>query len=79
MEQCLGAYPADNSDFWTPPDFWDADDLAMVIEEHPSVWTDDSREEYLVGGFVVAGAGIGRLLDRGSWFKMEILPLLFNI
>ena len=37
VEQCLGAYPSDGSCFWTPPDFWDADDLAMEIEDHPSV------------------------------------------
>ena len=22
--RCLGAYPSDDSAFWTPPDFWDA-------------------------------------------------------
>ena len=58
VEQCWGAYPADDSGFWTPPDFWDADDLAMGIGEHASVWTDGSREDYPVGGFEVAGAGV---------------------
>ena len=37
VEQCLGAYPSNGSCFWTPPEFWDADDLAMEIEDHPSV------------------------------------------
>ena len=31
VEQCLGAYHADDSGFWTPPVFWDADDLAMGL------------------------------------------------
>ena len=34
LEQVLGAYPVDDSCFWTPPDFWDADDLADEIGEH---------------------------------------------
>ena len=55
-KRCLGAFPSD--DFWTPPDFWDADILAMGIEEHTSVWTDGSREDYPVGGFEAAGADV---------------------
>ena len=58
LEQRLSAYPADNSGLWTPPDFWDADDLAWGSEEHPCVWTDGSREDYPIGVFEVAGAGV---------------------
>ena len=58
LEQVLDAYPADASDFWTPPDFWDADDLALGLDHHPSVWTDGSREDYPTGGFEVADAGV---------------------
>ena len=58
VERCLGAYPSDDSAIWTPPDFWDAGDLAQEIEDRPSVWTDGSREDYPVGGFEVAGAGV---------------------
>ena len=58
LEQVLGAYPVDESGFWTPPDLWDADDLAAEIEEHPCVWTDGSREAYPTGGFEVVGAGV---------------------
>ena len=43
--------------FWTPSDFWDAEDLANEIGERPCVWTDGSREDYPAGGFEVAGAG----------------------
>ena len=39
----LGAYPADSSEFSNFPDFWDADDLALGVEDHPCVWTDKSR------------------------------------
>ena len=35
LEQRLGAYPADDSGFWTPPDLWDAEDLAIEIGSHP--------------------------------------------
>ena len=58
LEQRLGACPADDSEFWTPPDFWDADDLAHGMEDHPCVWSDGSREGYPAGGFEVAGAGV---------------------
>ena len=40
----------------TPPDYWDADDLAMEMEDHPCVWT--GREDYPTGGHEVAGAGV---------------------
>ena len=40
LEQALGACPVDNADFGTPPDFWDAEDLALEIEDHPCVWMD---------------------------------------
>ena len=31
LEQRLCAYPADESGLWTPPDFWDGEDLAIGI------------------------------------------------
>ena len=42
LEQALGAYPVDDAGFWTSPNFWDAEDLAFEMEEHPCVWTDGS-------------------------------------
>ena len=33
-------------------------DLAFGMEDHLSVWTDGSREDYPIGGFEVAGAGV---------------------
>ena len=53
-----GASLVDDSGFWNPRDFWDAEDLAMAIGDHTCVWTDGSREQYLTGGFEVAGAGV---------------------
>ena len=50
LEQVLGAYPADDSGFWTLPDIWDAEDLAMEIGDHPCVRTDDSRKDYATSG-----------------------------
>ena len=59
LELCLGAYPVDFSRSWTPPEYWDADDIALEMSEHPNVWTDGSREAFSsVGGFEVAGAGV---------------------
>ena len=59
LERCLGAYPVDLDAAWTPPDYWDADDIALEMPEHPNVWTDGSREDFSsVGGFEVAGAGV---------------------
>ena len=39
LERRLGAYPVDDSGHWTPPDYWDADDLVG----------DDGCAEYLDG------------------------------
>ena len=39
---CLGAYPVDSSGFWTPPDYWEVDDIALEISDHPK---DGSRED----------------------------------
>ena len=58
LESCLGAYPVDFGAAWTPPDYWDADDIAVEMPEYPNVWTDGSREDFSsIGGFEVAGAG----------------------
>ena len=59
LERCLGAYPVDFAAAWTPPDYWDADDIALEIPEYPNIWTDGSREDFSsIGGFEVAGAGV---------------------
>ena len=59
LERCLGAYPVDLGGAWTPPDYWDAADIALEMPEHPDVWTDGSREDFSsTGGFEVAGAGV---------------------
>ena len=77
LERCLGAYPVDFVDCWTPPDYWDADDIALEKTDHPNVWTHGSREDFSsVGGFEVAGAGIylpaSELAFEGSdWGTVE--------
>ena len=59
LERCLGAYPVDFAGSWTPPEYRDADGIALEMSEHPNVWTDGSREDFSsVGGFEVAGAGV---------------------
>ena len=59
LERCFGAYPVDFAGSWTPPEYWDADDIALEMSEHPSIGTDGSREDFSsVGGFEVAGAGV---------------------
>ena len=37
LESCLGAYPVDFDAAWTPPDYWDADDVALEMPEHPNM------------------------------------------
>ena len=55
----MGAYPVDFSSCWAPPEYWDADDIALEMSDFPSIWTDGSREDFSsVGGFQVAGAGV---------------------
>ena len=55
----MGAYPLELSGSWTPPEYWDAEDLALEMTDHPNIWTDGSREDFSsVGGFEVAGAGV---------------------
>ena len=59
LEQCLGVYPVNFDNCWAPPEYWDADDVALEMTDHPNVWTDGSREDFSsVGGFEVAGAGV---------------------
>ena len=59
LERCLGAYPVDFSSSWTPPDHWDADDIALEMSEYPNIWTDGCREDFSsVGVYEVAGAGV---------------------
>ena len=59
LERCLGAYLVDFAAAWTPPEYWDADDIALEMPEHPNVWTDGSREDFSsIGSFEVAGAGV---------------------
>ena len=33
LERCLGAYPVDCAGSWTPPEYWDADDIALEMTE----------------------------------------------
>ena len=28
----------------TPPEYWDADDIALEMSDHPDIWTYGSRE-----------------------------------
>ena len=57
-ERCLGSYPVDFAN-WSPPEYYDADDIALEMSDHPNIWTDSSREAFSsVGGFEVAGAGV---------------------
>ena len=59
LDKCLGAYPVDFAGSWTPPKYWDADDIALEMPEYPNIWTDGSREDFSsIGGFEVAGAGV---------------------
>ena len=59
LERCLGAYPVDFSSCWTPPEYWDAGDIALEMSDHPNIWTDGSREDFSsLGGFEVTGAGV---------------------
>ena len=61
----------------TPPEYRDADDIALEMPEHPDVWTDGSREVFSsVGGFEVAGAGVYLLVsvlafDHSVWGTAE--------
>ena len=40
LERCSGADPVDDSVCWTPPDYWDADDLALEMTGAHNMWTD---------------------------------------
>ena len=59
LERRLGAYLVDSSGHWTPPDYWDADDIALEMSDHPNFWTDGCMEDLsAIGDFEVAGAGV---------------------
>ena len=58
-EGCLGAYPVDSSSCWTPPEYWDADNIALEMSDNSNIWTDGRSEDFSsVGGYEVAGAGV---------------------
>ena len=58
LEQVLSAYPVDDSDFWAPPDFWDADDLALGWRIIPPFGLMAVGEDHPIGGFELADAGV---------------------
>ena len=58
LESVLGGYLVDSSDFWSPPDIWDAEDLAIKIGDFPRVWTDGGLDSWPSVGVSVAGAGV---------------------
>ena len=60
LDRCLGAYPVDFGGAWTPPDHWDADDIALEMPEYPNMsgLMVAGRISLLLGGFEVAGAGV---------------------
>ena len=69
LESRLGAYPVGFDAAWTPPDYWDADDIALEMPEHPNVWTDGSREDFPL-------LGVSRLLVLVSIYLPLKLPLI---
>ena len=46
LERCLGAYPVNFDGCWTPPEYWDAADIALEMSEYPNIWSDGSRKVY---------------------------------
>ena len=66
LERCLGAYPVDLSGSWTPPEYWDADDVALKMTDHPNIWTDGSREDF---------SSLGREEERG--LKLLVLVSIY--
>ena len=46
LERCLGAFRVDLAGCWTPPEYWDADDIALEMSEHPDFWTGGGREDF---------------------------------
>ena len=53
----MGAHPLDFAGSWTPPEYWDADYIALEMSDHPNIWIDGSREDFSsLGGFENAGA-----------------------
>ena len=77
LERCLGAYPVGFAAAWTPPEYWDADDIALEIPDRPNIWTDGSREDFSsIGGFEVAGADVNLpaaevAFDHSVWGTVE--------
>ena len=37
LERCLGVHPVDFDNCLAPPEYWDADDIALEMSEHPNV------------------------------------------
>ena len=58
------------------PDFWDAEDLAVEMGDHPCVWTGGSLDSFARADVLVVGAGV-HLLARelatqgATWSEVE--------
>ena len=66
LERCLGACPVDIDGCWTPPESWDADDIALEMSEHP----DESWEDFSSVGLtllVVCTLSASELAFEGSF------------
>ena len=75
--RCLGACRVDFAAAWTPPDHWDADDIALGVPEHPNISTNGRKKDFSsVRGFEVAGAGVHLpaaevAFDHSVWGTVE--------
>ena len=58
LETVLGGHQDDCSGLRSPLDFWDAEDLAIEIGDHPRVFTDGSLDSHALEDVSVAGAGV---------------------
>ena len=46
LERYLSAYSVGLAGSWPPPEYWDADDVALQMSDHPNIWTDGGREDF---------------------------------
>ena len=66
LERGQGAYPVDESAFWTAPDHWDADDIALEMTDAPNIWRDGSREVCFLPLVGLRSLGLGVYLPASE-------------
>ena len=73
LERSLGAYPVDESTFWTPPGQWDADDIALEMTDAPMFGLMVAERIFLRVGLRSLALAFFCQLPKLPWLKSMVM------